>query len=555
MAEPVLITGADLDPATLEAIARDGAPVAIDAAARSRMATTAALVERAAAAGRPIYGVTTGLGARVTDPVDPGETAGYPLRTIRGRATGVGDPLPRELVRAAIAVRLNGLCAGGAGARPTLAEGLAALLNAGIHPAIPRSGSLGPADLCLMAHVGLALIGEGRAELDGVWMDAGDALGRCGLGPVPLGPRDGLAVCSSSAVAIGAAALALRDARACLDAAQISAALAMEGFRASLAPIDPRVVDARPAPGQAWAAAGLRALLAGGELEAAERPRRLQDPLSVRCASQLHGALHAALDFLEAAVMPELSGAADNPLVLAGPSRDGEGDGEILATGNFASPALALALDGAAIACAQVAHAIAERQARLKEPRLSGLPANLVAVDPSRAASRSGVAPLSKTAAALALEIRHLAAPVATLQAVVSDGVEDDSTGALQGALRLREQLAKLRLLVALEMLVAAQAVDVASAVGGSAANGSTAPGGSGATGGLGRPGGPGNGTPPIGLGAGTRVAHRAVRELVPPLREDRALGPEVERLERALVAGGALAGRVRDALGTAAPR
>jgi len=533
MAEPVLITGADLDPATLETIARAGAPVTIDDGARARMAASAAVVERAAAEGRPIYGVTTGLGARVTDPVDRGESSGFPLRTIRGRATGVGEPLPRELVRAAMTVRLNGLCAGGAGARPTLAEGLAALLNAGIHPAIPRSGSLGPADLCLMAHVGLALIGEGRSELRGEWMDTGDALARCGLGPVPLGPRDGLAVCSSSAVAIGAAALALRDARACLDGAQISAALAMEGFRASLSPIDPRVVAARPAPGQEWAAAGLRALLAGGELAAAERPRRLQDPLSLRCASQLHGALHAALDGLEAALVPELAGAADNPLVLVS-SPDGD-EGEILATGNFASPALALALDATAIACAQVAHAVAERQARLKEPRLSGLPANLVAVDPNRAASRSGVAPLSKTAAALALEIRHLAAPVATLQAVVSDGVEDDSTGALQGALRLREQLVKLRLLVALELLVAAQSVDVA--------------GGPQAT----------NGAATTRLGAGTGVAHRAVRELIPPLREDRALGPEVERLDRALLAGGALAERVRVAgvevrSGSAAP-
>jgi histidine ammonia-lyase len=527
MAEPVLITGADLHPATLEAIARGGAPVAIDEAARARMAASAAIVERAVAAGRPIYGVTTGLGARVTDAVDPGESSGYPLRTIRGRATAVGEPLPRELVRAAMAVRLNGLCAGGAGTRPTLADGLVALLNAGIHPAVPRSGSLGPADLCLMAHVGLALIGEGRAELHGEWMDTADALLRCGLGPVPLGPRDGLAVCSSSAVAIGAAALALRDARACLDAVQISAALAMEGFRASLTPLDPRVVSARPAPGQAWAADGLRALLEGGELAAADGPRRLQDPLSLRCASQLHGALHTALEGLEAALVPELAGAADNPLVVpassGGPedAGEGEGEGEILATGNFSSPALALALDAAAIACAQVAHAIAERQARLKEPRLSGLPANLVAVDQPRAASRSGVAPLSKTAAALALEIRHLAAPVATLQAVVSDGVEDDSTAALQGALRLREQLAKLRLLVALELLVAAQAVDVAGGPEASA------------------------GAAAARLGIGTGVAHRAVRELVPPLREDRALGPEVERLDSVLLAGGALAERI----------
>ena len=524
MTEPVLITGTDLDSGTLEAIARDGVSVTIDPRARARMLESAGAVERAAASGRPIYGVTTGLGSRVTQVVPAHESSGYPLRTIRGRATGVGEPLARELVRAAMAVRLNGLCTGGAGARPTLADGLVALLNAGIHPAIPRSGSLGASDLCLMAHIGLALIGEGRAELQGEWLDAGDALARCGLGAIPLGPRDGLAICSSSAISIGAATLALRDARACLEAAQVSAALAMEGFRASLTPLDPRVVAARPAPGQAWAAAGLRALLQGGDLAGAERPRRLQDPLSFRCASLLHGSLQVALAGLEAALAPELTGAADNPLVLAEHVRQdgGRAEAEILATGNFSSPVLSLALDSAAIACAQVAHGIAERQARLKEPRLSALPANLVEVDPDRGSSRSGVAPLSKTAAALALEIRHLAAPVAILQAVTADGVEDDSTGALQGALRLREQLTRLRLLVALELLVAAQAVDVAQVP---------------------RAGG---GIDRVRLGAGTGAAHRAVRELIPPLREDRALGPEVERLDRALLAGGALAERVR---------
>jgi histidine ammonia-lyase len=535
MTEPVVITGADLDPATLRAIARDGARVALAPEARGRMAATASAVERAVARGRPIYGVTTGLGARVTDAVPVDVSSGYPVRTIRGRATAVGEPLPRELVRAAMTVRLNGLCAGGSGARPTLADGLAALLNAGIHPEVPGSGSIGASDLCLMAHVGLTLIGEGRAEFAGELMDAGEALVRGGLGPVPLGPRDGLAICSSSAVAIGAATLALLDARACLEGAQASAALAMEGFRASLTPLDPRVVAARPAPGQGWSASGLRDLLRGGDLADGAEPRRLQDPLSFRCASQIHGSLHTALDGLEQALAPELTGAADNPLVIAaGPVADADGNEagpqqeEVLATGNFSSPALALALDATAIGCGQVAHAIAERQARLKESRLSGLPTNLIEVDPERAASRAGVAPLSKTAAALALEIRHRAAPLAILQAVTADGVEDDATGALQGALRLREQLTRLRLLVALELLVGAQAADIVLAT--RAADGLSEPR----------------------LGAGTGAALRAVREVVPPLREDRALGPEVERLDRILLGGGALAERVGAAVGVA---
>jgi histidine ammonia-lyase len=493
MASSVVITGRDLAPETLAAVARDGAPVEIDAEARERVRAAAATVARAAESGRPVYGVTTGLGNRVVEAVDGAQAAEFSLRMLRGRAMSVGEPLSRELTRAAMLVRLNGLCAGGAGAGEPVADGLAALLNAGVHPSIPRSGSVGASDLCLMAHVGLGLIGEGEAELDGERIPADRALAAAGLAPVALGAKDGLAICSSSAVSVGAAALALVDAQAWLRAAQVAAALSMEGFRANLTPLDPRVVDARPAPGQRWAAEGLRALLAGGALTEPGAERRLQDPLSFRCASQVHGSLRFALQLLAQALEPELTGAADNPLVLSA-------DDEIVSNGNFHVPALAMALDAVAIATAQVAATVTERQARLKVTQLSGLAQNLVGSDPMHP-SRSGLAPLTKTAQALTLEIRHRAAPLAVHPTVGADGVEDDSTGAVQGALRLAEQLERLRLLIAVELLVAAQAIDLAA---------------------------------PERLGVGTDAAYRCVRETVAELDDDRALGPDVERLARA---------------------
>ena len=501
MGGAIAITGRDLDPATVAAIARDRAPVEIDPAARARIEQAHAVVELAVSEGRPVYGVTTGLGSRVVDRVDGGDAAAYSLSTLRGRATAVGEPLDAELTRAAMAVRLNGLCAGGSGAGIAVADGLAALLNAGVHPRVPRSGSVGAADLCMLAHVGLVLIGEGEAELGGRQLPAAAALANAGLEPVTLGAKDGLAICSSSAVSSGVAALALFDGEACLEAAQVSAALAMEGFRANLSPIDERVVAARPAPGQRWSADGLRRLLADGALTEPDAARRLQDPLSFRCASQIHGSLRVALDQLGAALEPELNGAADNPLVLSA-------DEEILSNGNFHVPALALALDAAAIAVAQVAAAVSERPARLRTERLSGLPPGLTSGGPAHA----GVAPLQKTAQALTLEIRQLAVPLAIHATVGADGVEDDSTGAAQAALRLREQLAKLRLLVAIELLVAAQAVELAS---------------------------------PESLGRGTAAAQRCVRELVEPLDEDRPLGIDVERLAREALATGELLARV----------
>jgi histidine ammonia-lyase len=507
MPAPVPITGSDLSPASLAAVARDRAPVRIGPAVRQRIEAAAAVVERAAREGTPVYGLTTGLGPRVVEPVDGAEAALFSLRTLRGRATAAGPPLDRDVVRAAMAVRLNGLCAGGAGAGLAVAEGLAELLNAGVHPRVPRSGSVGASDLCLLAHVGLTLIGEGQAELDGQWLPSAAALQRAGLRPVVLGPKDGLAICSSSAVSVAAAALALVDAEALLSAAQVSAALSMEGFRANLSPLDPRVVAARPAPGQEWAARGLKALLAGGGLADGSAPaRRLQDPLSFRCASQVHGSLRAALDWLADALAPELNGAADNPLVLVE-------DGEIVSTGNFHIPALSLALDAAAVAIAQVATLASQRQSRLKTERLSGLPSGLTAAG----TTGSGLAPLSKTAQSLTLEIGHLATPLALLSTVGGDGVEDDSTAAVQGALRVREQLERLALVIAIELMVAAQAVDLA---------------------------------PPSRLGAGTAAAHRCVRELVQPLGEDRPVGPEVDRLAAEALDGGALLARVGAAAG-----
>jgi histidine ammonia-lyase len=512
MDRSLLLDGGALTPEAVTGIARGGTAVAIAPSARERMRASAAVVARAADAGVPVYGLTTGLGQRVVDRIDGQAAAAFSLQTLRGRAMAVGERLPVELTRATMAVRCNGLCAGGSGATPAIAGGLAALLNAGVHPCIPRFGSVGASDLCMLAHVGLTLIGEGEAEVDGRPMASGEALARAGLEPVALGPKDGLAICSSSALSAAVAALDLVDALAGLEVMQVAAALSLEGFRANLSPLDPRVVAARPAPGQSWAAGGLRALLHGGALTEPGAARRLQDPLSLRCVSQIHGSLHVALALLAAAVEPELGGAADNPLVLAD-------DEEILSTGNFHVPALALALDATAIALSQVAAASAERQARLKTARLSGLPAGL---SPSAQVS-SGLSPLTKTAQALTVEIRHLAAPLAIMPTIGADGVEDDSTGAAHAALRVREQIECLRPLAAIELIVAAQAVDLAL------------------------------GARHDSLGAGTAAAHAAVREQVALLEADRPMGPDVERLTGELLVDGQLLARVRDAVGARA--
>ncbi|HEY3765732.1 MAG TPA: aromatic amino acid lyase [Gaiellales bacterium] len=498
------LTGYALAATDVADVAHRDRPVGIAAAARDRIGRARTVLEGALGEDRPVYGLTTGLGARVGEPLAPGAATEQVARIVRGRATAVGEPLPRAAVRAAMLARLNGLCAGGSGASPAAADALAAMLNAGVHPIVPRTGSIGAGDLCLLAHIALVVLGEGEAEVGGERLPGSEALRRAGIAAPALGPGDGLALCNASSVAAGMAALALDAGDHLLDAVQIAAALSMEGFRASPTPIDAQVAGAHPAPGQEWEAAGLRELLRGGSLLAGESPRRLQDPLSFRCASHVHGALRWSLDVLATAVSAALNGAGDNPLVLA--------DGRVVSTGNFHTSALAIALDATAIAIAQTAGPAAERPARLATARLSDLPANLT----TAGEGRSGIAPLLKTAQAIAVEIRHLAAPLAIDPRFGADGVEDDSTNAAAAALRLEAQLGLFARLIALELVCAAQAVDLAA---------------------------------PDRLGHGTAAAHACVRELVPPLADDRPLGVDVERIAHELVASGRLRERVREAV------
>lgn len=493
----LLLTGADLTPEALATVARGRRPVALAAEALARMTASRDVVERYLAEGRPAYGLTTGLGPRVVERVPREELAAFSGIMVLGRAQAVGERLPAEVVRAAMLARANGLALGGAGAQVSVAEALIALLNAGVHPVVPSIASLGAADLCLMAHIGLGLIGEGEAELGGTVLPAAAALAQAGLAPLALGPKDGLAICSANAVSAGHGALVLVDATALLAQADLAAALTMEGFRANLTPIDARAAAARPAPGQAETAARLRGFLAGGALTEPGAARRVQDPLSLRCVSQVHGSLRAAIGFARAALMPELNGAGDNPLVLIEAQ-------EMISTGNFHTPALALAFDTLGLAFAQVANLAVNRVHRLLTERFSALPTGLT----TRNMTRVGFAAATKTLEALAVEIRHLANPVSADQRASADNVEDDTTNAPYAVAKTARIVERLRLLTAFELIVAAQAVELAKVER---------------------------------LGRGTEAAYRAVRALVPPLDEDRPLGAEVERVAAELLAKGGL--------------
>ncbi|HKY95242.1 MAG TPA: aromatic amino acid ammonia-lyase [Kiloniellales bacterium] len=505
MTGPLLLTGSDLTPSVLREVAFDRRPVALTPDAAQRAAVGRALVERALAKGDTVYGLTTGLGSRVGHRLNADDLADFSARTVRGRAHGVGPPLAAPLVRAMMVARLNVLLNGGAGVSFALIELLRDMLNADLRPVVPSIGSVGAGDLCLMAHLGLVMIGEGEAEHGRRRGPAAALLLEAGLRPVTLGPKDGLGLINCSALGAGIAGVALEEADAIYRAAQVAAALTFEGFRANLSPIDPEAVAARPQPGQAVASAHLRRLLFGSLLLEPGGARRVQDPISLRCVGAVHGALLAALGFAERALDPELNGAAENPVLLLESER-------VISTGNFHTPLLALSLDQVALASAQVAANALARGSRLMQERFSGLPNNLIARD----AGYSGFAPVMKVGEALLGEIRHLAQPVSGDIRWGADGTEDDVTNTPFAAKKLLELLERLRHLLALELMLAAQAVELAH---------------------------------PSQLGLPMQRAYECVRDLSPPLVEDRPLGGDLKQLAQELLAERRLLQEVESAL------
>ncbi len=445
---PLALGPEGLGLAQLLAIADGGASLRFTEAARLCIAAGHALLRQQVAAGVAVYGVTTGLGAAV-DQAQAADDVLFQQRIVPGRAVGLGRLAERREVRAILAARLAGLAQGRSGISLASADSLLALLDRGIHPEVPLLGSLGESDLAPLAHLSLALLGQGRVEYRGQAMDAAQALAEAGLPRATLVGKDGLALVSANAASIGLGALLVADAQAVLEQQLAALALSCEGFRASLAPFQPWAARLRPAPGQAEQSAALLALLAGGSLDDPRQARRLQDPLSLRCATIVLGAAQQALAQARALLELELASGADNPALV-------EETGEVLVTANFDSTHLALAFEGLGLALSRLAVASAERIGKLLSPTFSDLPRAL-ATRPGRV----GLAALHRTAAALVAEIVHLANPIPALAIAVADRVEDYAGQAPAVIDKARAQLQRLAWLTRIELVCAAQAVDL----------------------------------------------------------------------------------------------
>ncbi|MGQ0629796.1 MAG: histidine ammonia-lyase [Sporichthyaceae bacterium] len=446
---------AGLRPADVVAVARDGGRVGLTAAALSAMAASRAQVDALAAGEVPVYGISTGFGALATRAIPVADRAALQRSLIRSHAAGSGPAIEREVVRALMLLRLRTLATGRTGAHPDTAAAMAALLNAGLTPVVPEYGSLGcSGDLAPLAHVALALMGEGEVETpDGSVVPAAGALAAAGLHAVTLAEKEGLALINGTDGMLGMLVLACHDLAALVRHADLAAAMSVEALLGTDRVYAADLQELRPHPGQGDAAANMRALLAGSPIVASHagpEDTRVQDAYALRCAPQVAGAVRDTLTHARTVADRELRAVIDNPVVLAG--------GRVESNGNFHGAPVGYVLDFLAIAVADLASISERRTDRLLDAKRShGLPPFL-AHDPG---VDSGYMIAQYTQAGIVSELKRLAVP-ASVDSIPSSAMQEDhvSMGWSAGR-KLRRAIDGLTRVLAIEIATAGRALDL----------------------------------------------------------------------------------------------
>ena len=446
MGEMVELDGENLTVEKAERIVFSGEEVAPVEEGLIRVARAHRTIQEAAERGELVYGVNTGLGKLSEVLIPPEEQRKLQENLLKSHAVGVGDPLPREVGRAAMLFRLNSLLKGYSGVRQEIIHYLVALLNHHVYPLIPAKGSVGSSgDLAPLAHLALLLIGEGEAELEGKRLPGREVLRRLGLEPLQLEPKEGLALINGTQVSLATGFVALLRAQKLLQDAEVLSALALEAYGGKLEPFDSRLHRVRPHPGQGAVAARIGELLEGSRLVG--KSGNVQDPYSLRCVPQVLGASRDAFAFVKEKIEVEMNSATDNPLVFPD-------EGQILSGGNFHGQPLALAFELLAQATAEIG-ALAERQVALLLST-PGLP-EFLAEEPG---TSSGMMLPQYTAAALVSENKVLAHPAAVDSIPTSGGKEDHNSLCSISAWKALKIVENVEYILAIELMVSSQALD-----------------------------------------------------------------------------------------------
>ncbi len=505
MSEPVRV-GAMLSLEDLVAVARLRRPVTFDEGARAKVAASRAAIDAIAAGGDDsprVYGVNTGFGALAETRISPGDIRSLQHNLLRSHSCGVGDPLSAEVTRAMMLLRAQVLALGHSGVRPVVVDTLLAMLNRNVHPIIPSQGSVGASgDLAPLAHLASVLIGEGQAELDGTILPGAEAMSRAGITALSLEAKEGLSLINGTQLMLASGALSLHDAETLARCADVAGAMSLEALKGSGHPFEERVVAVRPHPGALASASNLRALLIESEIAESHRDcGKVQDPYSLRCMPQVHGASRDAMRWVREVLAREANSVTDNPLVFVG-----ESGAEVVSGGNFHGQPLAFALDLLAMTCAELANISERRVEQLVNPALSsGLPPFLA----PHTGLDSGFMIAQVTAAALVSENKVLCHPASVDSIPSSAGREDHVSMGSISAIKAARVVRNARMAVAIEMLAAAQGLDARL---------------------------------PLKAGRGVAAAHAHLRSMVATLSGDRALAPDFALADRSIVDGSLLA-------------
>ncbi|MDF2633330.1 MAG: Histidine ammonia-lyase [Pelosinus sp.] len=488
-------------------VARNNEEVKLSDQGREQIIASRRIVDKIMDEEKPVYGISTGFGDFSTIFISKDERAKLQRNLILSHATGVGEHLSEDIVRSAMMLRANSLAKGYSGIRLSTVEMLISMLNKRICPAIPAKGSVGASgDLAPLSHMVLVMLGEGEAYLNGQLITGAEALKACGLEPIVLSGKEGLALINGTQIMTAVGTIVWHDTVNLMKAADIAAALSVEALKGTRSAFDTRISQVRAHIGQMATTQNMLSLTAHSAIIASHiNCKKVQDAYSLRCVPQVHGASKDALRRAEETLTIEINAATDNPLIMPE-------TGEAISGGNFHGQPIALVMDYLKLAIAELGNISERRTNRLLDVHLSELPAFLTAfpgVD-------SGLMITQYVAAALVSENKVLVHPASADSIPTSANQEDHVSMGTIAARQAREILDNVCNVLAIEMLAAVQGIDFLA---------------------------------PLTPGDGTARAHQTIRNIIPHLDEDRIPAPDIKNLHD-LIAGGKLVEDVEATVG-----
>lgn len=483
------LSGQDLSPSDFYEVVLHRRAVRLSPQAVKKMNASRAVVSGILSKNQVVYGVNTGFGKLANERISANEIEQLQLNLLRSHACGFGPPLSEQEVRGMLLLRAQVLAKGHSGVRPLIVERLTQILNEGLYPRIPSRGSVGACgDLIPLAHLALLLVGEGEAIWQGTLLSGKAAMERAGITPIRLEAKEGISLVNGTQAALSLGLLALHTAERLAGTADLAGAMTLEALMGTPTAFDERLQKLRPHRGQVHVAERMRTLLEKSEIRASHIfCDRVQDPYSIRCIPQVHGAVYDAIAYVQQALFTEMNSVTDNPIVFPE-------TGEILSGGNFHGHPIALALDLLAVALTHLGVISERRIAQLIDPDCIDLPPFLT----RNPGLHSGLMMPQVAAAALASECKLLAHPASVDSIPTSVNQEDYVSMAMGAALKLRQITENISGILAIELFAAAEGVSFHA---------------------------------PLKPGRGVQQGIAKLRSVVPQLKADRSLRSDFEKI------------------------